>query len=92
VTLAPTAPWTQARATAAIAPSLTEVRRLGVAFSGGVDSSVLLALAAEALGRGQVLAVLGYGGLAWTLLLPVAVVLTAVVYGGRRSRRSPALD
>jgi uncharacterized protein len=30
-----------------------------VAFSGGVDSSVLLALAAEALGRGQVLAVLG---------------------------------
>ena len=59
VTLAPTAPWTQARATAAIAPSLTGVRRLGVAFSGGVDSSVLLALAAEALGRGQVLAVLG---------------------------------
>jgi uncharacterized protein len=59
VTLAPTAPWTPARATAAIAPSLTGVRRLGVAFSGGVDSSVLLALAAEALGRGQVLAVLG---------------------------------
>jgi uncharacterized protein len=32
---------------------------LGVAFSGGVDSSLLLALAAEALGTGQVLAVLG---------------------------------
>ena len=59
MTLAPTAPWTRVRATAAIAPSLTGVRRLGVAFSGGVDSSVLLALAAEALGRGQVLAVLG---------------------------------
>ncbi|HSU34929.1 MAG TPA: ATP-dependent sacrificial sulfur transferase LarE [Propionibacteriaceae bacterium] len=59
MTLAPTAPWTQARATAAIALSLTGVRRLGVAFSGGVDSSVLLALAAEVLGPGQVLAVLG---------------------------------
>ena len=32
---------------------------LGVAFSGGVDSSTLLALAARALGRGRVLAVLG---------------------------------
>ncbi|MGH8827058.1 MAG: asparagine synthase-related protein, partial [Jiangellaceae bacterium] len=32
---------------------------LGVAFSGGVDSSVLLALAARALGPDQVLAVLG---------------------------------
>ena len=59
MTLAPTAPWTRVRATAAIAPALTGVRRLGVAFSGGVDSSVLLALAAEVLGRDQVLAVLG---------------------------------
>jgi uncharacterized protein len=33
--------------------------RLGVAFSGGVDSSVLLALAARALGPGQIVAVLG---------------------------------
>jgi uncharacterized protein len=32
---------------------------LGVAFSGGVDSSVLLALAAHALGHDQVLAILG---------------------------------
>ena len=32
---------------------------LGVAFSGGVDSSTLLALAARALGRDQVLAILG---------------------------------
>jgi len=32
---------------------------LGVAFSGGVDSSVLLALAVRALGRDQVIAVLG---------------------------------
>lgn len=33
--------------------------RLGVAFSGGVDSSVLLALAARALGPGSTLAILG---------------------------------
>ena len=35
------------------------VRRLGVAFSGGVDSAVLLALAVRTLGVHQVLAVLG---------------------------------
>jgi uncharacterized protein len=35
------------------------VRRLGVAFSGGVDSSLLLALAARVLGPGQVVALLG---------------------------------
>jgi uncharacterized protein len=38
---------------------LTGVERLGVAFSGGVDSSVLLALAARVLGPSQVVAVLG---------------------------------
>jgi uncharacterized protein len=38
---------------------LDGIRRLGVAFSGGVDSSLLLALAAEALGTDQVLALLG---------------------------------
>jgi pyridinium-3,5-biscarboxylic acid mononucleotide sulfurtransferase len=38
---------------------LNGVRRLGVAFSGGVDSSLLLALAAETLGSDQVLALLG---------------------------------
>ena len=48
MTLAATAPWTAARATAAIAPTLTGVRRLGVAFSGGVDSSVTAALLAPA--------------------------------------------
>ena len=51
--------WTVTGAVAAIAPTLAGVRRLGVAFSGGVDSSVLLALAARVLGRGQVVAVLG---------------------------------
>ncbi|GAA2863512.1 ATP-binding protein [Actinoplanes cyaneus] len=38
---------------------LTGVDRLAVAFSGGVDSSLLLDLAARALGRDRVLAVLG---------------------------------
>ena len=34
------------RATASVARQLAGIGRLGVAFSGGVDSSVLLALAA----------------------------------------------
>jgi len=38
---------------------LSGVDRLGVAFSGGVDSSVLLALAARVLGPDRVVAVLG---------------------------------
>ncbi len=38
---------------------LTGVERLGVAFSGGVDSATLLALAARVLGRDQVIAILG---------------------------------
>ena len=38
---------------------LAGVHRLGVAFSGGVDSSVLLALATRALGADQVVAILG---------------------------------
>ncbi|NMR21273.1 ATP-dependent sacrificial sulfur transferase LarE [Cellulomonas fimi] len=45
-----------------VADLRTDVRapgRLGVAFSGGVDSSALVALAAHALGRERVVAVLG---------------------------------
>jgi pyridinium-3,5-biscarboxylic acid mononucleotide sulfurtransferase len=42
-----------------VTQALSGVRRLGVAFSGGVDSSLLLALAVRALGTGQVVAVLG---------------------------------
>jgi uncharacterized protein len=42
-----------------VAARLAGCGPLGVAFSGGVDSSVLLALAARALGRDKVLAVLG---------------------------------
>jgi pyridinium-3,5-biscarboxylic acid mononucleotide sulfurtransferase len=38
---------------------LSGVGRLGVAFSGGVDSSVLLALAARSLGADRVVAILG---------------------------------
>ena len=47
------------RATADVARQLSGVQRLGVAFSGGVDSSVLLALAARSLGVERVLALLG---------------------------------
>jgi uncharacterized protein len=42
-----------------VAAQLTGTAPLGVAFSGGVDSSTLLALAVRALGPGQVLAILG---------------------------------
>ena len=43
----------------AVGSRLTGAAPLGVAFSGGVDSSVLLALAVRALGAGQVVAILG---------------------------------
>ncbi|GMA38152.1 ATP-binding protein [Mobilicoccus caccae] len=42
-----------------VASMLGGVRRLGVAFSGGVDSSVLLAVAVRALGPENVVAILG---------------------------------
>jgi uncharacterized protein len=42
-----------------VAEALRGVRRLGVAYSGGVDSAVLVALAVRALGAPQVVAVLG---------------------------------
>jgi len=47
--------WAAAQA---VASRLTGAAPLGVAFSGGVDSSVLLALAVRALGAGQVVAIL----------------------------------
>ncbi|MDQ8702557.1 ATP-dependent sacrificial sulfur transferase LarE [Streptomyces sp. LHD-70] len=48
-----------AAAAAAVTELLHGAAPLGVAFSGGVDSSLLLALAVRALGAGQVVAVLG---------------------------------
>ncbi len=51
--------WTVERAVAAVADSLDGVRRLGVAFSGGVDSSLLLALAVRVLDAERVVALLG---------------------------------
>jgi pyridinium-3,5-biscarboxylic acid mononucleotide sulfurtransferase len=51
--------WTVERAVTAVSASLQGVQRLGVAFSGGVDSSVLLALAARVLGDEAVVALLG---------------------------------
>lgn len=44
---------------AAVAAHLTGVRRLGVAFSGGVDSAVLLAIAVRSLGADRVVPILG---------------------------------
>lgn len=44
---------------ARVAAALRGVRRLGVAYSGGVDSAVLLALAVRTLGADRVVAVLG---------------------------------
>jgi uncharacterized protein len=43
----------------ALAAAFAGVHRLGVAFSGGVDSSVLLAAAARTLGADRVVAILG---------------------------------
>lgn len=43
----------------AVRPHLGEPERLGVAYSGGVDSSTLLAIAVRLLGPGRVVAVLG---------------------------------
>jgi pyridinium-3,5-biscarboxylic acid mononucleotide sulfurtransferase len=51
--------WTVERALAAVSASLNGVQRLGVAFSGGVDSSLLLALAARVLGVDGVIGLLG---------------------------------
>ena len=51
--------WTVERGVASVSASLKGVRRLGVAFSGGVDSSLLLALATRALGVESVIALLG---------------------------------
>ena len=48
-----------ADASAHVAADLSGVGRLGVAYSGGVDSTVLLALAARALGTDRVVALLG---------------------------------
>lgn len=47
------------QATALVSAELQGLGRLGVAFSGGVDSSVLLALAARVLGPSHVVALLG---------------------------------
>jgi pyridinium-3,5-biscarboxylic acid mononucleotide sulfurtransferase len=51
--------WTVERAVAAVSATLKGVQRLGVAFSGGVDSSLLLALSARVLGHSRVVALLG---------------------------------
>ena len=59
-------------------------RRIRV--QGRSDLAMNLAGAFGGAVAGPVLAVLGYSGLAWLLLVPVAAVLTAGTYGVRRSR------
>jgi len=56
---APTRPGAADPAVERVAASFTGIDRLGVAFSGGVDSSVLLALAVRALGSDRVVAIIG---------------------------------
>jgi uncharacterized protein len=51
--------WTVDRAVAAVSTMLAGVERLGVAFSGGVDSSLLLVLATRIVGVERVVALLG---------------------------------
>ncbi len=59
--LRPVLPLAEADAAlmSAVADQLDGISRLGVAFSGGVDSSTLLAIAASRLGPANVLALLG---------------------------------
>jgi len=54
-------PWSSedAALVARVASQLVDCSPLGIAFSGGVDSSVLAALAARTLGTEQVLAIIG---------------------------------
>lgn len=70
----------------AAAPAAGRVR-----LQGRSDLAMNLAGALGGAVAGPVLAVLGYTGLAWLLLVPVAVVLSAGSYGVRRAgRASPA--
>jgi MFS family permease len=59
-------------------------RRIPV--QGRSDLAMNLAGASGGAVAGPLLAVLGYSGLAWLLLVPVAAVLAAGTYGVRRSR------
>ncbi|MDQ1007083.1 uncharacterized protein QFZ82_001568 [Streptomyces sp. V4I23] len=59
ITLPPTLTDADAEAAGCVAAQLRGASPLGVAFSGGVDSSLLLALAVRFLGADQVVAVLG---------------------------------
>jgi MFS family permease len=61
-----------------------------VRLQGRSDLAMNLAGAVGGAVSGPLLALLGYPGLAWTLLLPVALVLAAGWLGLRRSRRVPA--
>ena len=65
------------------APAAERVR-----LQGRSDLAMNLAGALGGAVAGPLLALLGYAGLAWTLLLPVAAVLTTGSLGVRRSRRT----
>ena len=57
-----------------------------VRLQGRSDLSMNLAGAVGGAASGPLLALLGYAGLAWTLLLPVAVVLLATLTAAARAR------
>ena len=66
------------------APQLPAAQR--VQLQGRSDLAMNLAGALGGAVAGPLLAVLGYAGLAWTLLLPITVVLAVGSVGVRRSR------
>ena len=65
-----------------VSPTAQRVR-----LQGRSDLAMNLAGAAGGAVSGPLLALLGYPGLAWTLLVPVALVLAVGWLGLRRSRR-----
>lgn len=60
-----------------------------VPLQGRSDLAMNLAGAAGGAVSGPLLALLGYAGLAWTLMLPIAAVVATVLFGAARSRRLP---
>ena len=63
-----------------------------VSLQGRSDLAMNLAGAAGGAVSGPLLALLGYAGLAWTLLLPIAAVVVTVLLGAARRRTAARSD